>query len=88
MDKLSLQVGQVLRVLLRVCFIGLQTQISFTGFNSGIQSFLWCVLSIALSVASTPIASYSVASSLYSVLLVVLTIVHFDGTSIHSIHTG
>jgi len=44
-----------------------------------------CVLSIALSVASVLIASYSVASSLYAVLPIVLTIMRFDGTSIHSL---
>jgi len=67
-------------------------QISFTGFNRklyghGIQSFLLCAWSIALSITCVPIASYSVAMSLYAVLPVVLTIVHFDGTSILSLHT-
>jgi len=52
------------------------------------QSFLLCVLSIALSVASVPITSYSVASSLHTVLTVALTIMHFDGTSIHSLHNS
>jgi len=64
----------------------------FTDFNGklyghGMQSFLLCDLSVALSVTSVPIASYSVASSLYAVLSVVLTIVHFDSTSILSLHT-
>lgn len=49
-------------------------------------SLFLCVLGIALSVASVPIASNSVASSIYVVLLTVLTIVHFDGTSIDSLH--
>jgi len=47
------------------------------------QSFLLCVLSVALGVASVLIASYSVA---YAVLSVALTIVHFDGTSILFLH--
>ena len=65
---------QVLRVL-----IG-----NFTGMEYGL---FFCVLSIALSVTSVPIASCSVASSLYAVLLpVALTIVHFDSTYIHSLH--
>jgi len=56
-------------------------RLGFTAFyrllyGHGIQSFLFCV----------PIASYSVASSSCVVLLVTLTIVHFDGASIHSIH--
>jgi hypothetical protein len=46
-----------------------------------------CVLAIALSVASVPTANYSLASSLYADLPIVLTIVHFDGTSILSLHT-
>ena len=54
----------------------------------GIQSFLLCVLGIALSVASVPITSHSVASSLYDALPVALTIVHFDGSSIHFLHTS
>ena len=62
----------------------------FTGlirklYGHGILSFLLCALSIALSVASILIASYSVASSLYAIS-VVLTIVHFGGTSILSLH--
>jgi len=66
------------------CFTGgLRTQISFAGlikelYGHGIQSFLLCVWGIALSVASVPIASHSVASSLYAVLPVILTIVHFE----------
>jgi len=60
---------------------GLRTWISFTGMEYSL--FLLCVLSIA----SVPIASYSVASSSYAVLPVALTIVHFDGTLIYSLHT-
>jgi uncharacterized membrane protein len=80
-----------LRMLLRVSLTVLQTRMSFTGFYSklyghGIQSFLLCVLSIALSVTSVPTTNSLVASSLYAVLLIVLTIVHFDGTSILSLH--
>jgi len=73
------------------CFTGgLRARIGFTGFNRksyghGILFFLLCVLDIASSVALVPIASYSVASSLYATLPVALTIMHFDGTSIHSL---
>jgi len=52
-------------------------------YGYGIQSFLLCVLGIALSVAVVPIAGYYVASRLYAVL----PIVHFDSTSILSLHT-
>ena len=45
------------------------------------------ILDIALSVASVPIAGYSMVSSLYAVLPTALIIVHFDGTSILSLHT-
>jgi len=48
--------------------------------------FLLCVLSISLSVAPVFIANYSVAPSLHAVLSVALTIMHFDGTSILSLH--
>jgi len=63
----------------------------FTDFKSflygyGIQSLLLCVLSIELSAATVPIATYSVASNLYAVLPIALTIVHFHGTSILSLH--
>jgi hypothetical protein len=83
--------GQVFMDSFAVCFTGLWMQIRFTGFNRklyghGIQSFLLCVLSIALSIASTPIASYSMASSLYAALPIALMIVRFDGTSILSLH--
>jgi len=66
-------------------------RLGFTGFNRehyghGTQSFLLCVLSIAPSVVFVPIASYSVASSLCAALPVALTIVHFDGTFILSLH--
>jgi hypothetical protein len=44
-------------------------------------------LTIALSVASAPTTHYSLALSLHADLPVVLTIVHFDGTSILSLHT-
>jgi hypothetical protein len=40
-----------------------------------------------MSVPSVPIADYSVALSLYAVLPIALAIVHFDGTSILSLHT-
>jgi len=53
-----------------------------------VQPFLLCALSIALSVASVHIASYSVALSLYTVLSVALTTVHFDGTFILSLHSN
>jgi len=51
-------------------------------------SLFYCVLSIALNVASVLIASYSVGPSLYAVLPVAITIMHFNGTSIslHNIH--
>jgi len=55
-------------------------------YGHGIQPILLCVLGIALGVASVPIASYSVASSLCAALPVALTIVYFDGISIHSLH--
>jgi hypothetical protein len=48
---------------------------------------LLCVLRIVPSLTTVSTASYSVASSLYAVLPIVLTIVHFDGTSILSLHT-
>jgi len=72
--------------------VGLRTHISFTDFNRklygyGIQAFLLCVLSIALSVTSVLIADCSVASNLCAVLPVALTIVHFDGKPIHSLHS-
>ena len=87
-----LQVGQALRTLLRVCFTVLQTEQCFTGFYTGflyrygIQSILLGVLTIALSVASTPTVDYFLASSLYVDLSIVLTIVHFNSTSILSLH--
>jgi len=64
---------------------------SFTDFyrklyGHGIQSFLLCVLSISMSVPSVLTAGYSVALSLYGVLPITLTIVHFDGTPILSLH--
>jgi hypothetical protein len=79
-------------MLLRVCFTALRIWISFTDFcrklyGHGIQSFLLGVLSIAISVPSAPTAGCSVALSLYAVLPIALTIVHFDGTSILSLHT-
>jgi hypothetical protein len=43
-------------------------------------------LTTALSVTSTP--DYLLASSLYAALPIVLTIVHFDGTSILSLHNS
>ena len=55
-------------------------------YGHGIQSFLLCALSIALSVAFVLIASYSMASSLHAVLPITLTIMHFDGTSLHPLH--
>jgi len=55
-------------------------------YGHRIQLFLLYVLSIVSSVASVPIASYSVASSLYATLPATLTTVHFGGTSIHSLH--
>jgi hypothetical protein len=45
------------------------------------------VLAIALSVASAPTVGYSPALSLDAPLPIVLTIVHFGGTSILSLHT-
>jgi len=63
-------------------------QIIFYGLDGhGIQSFLWSVWSIALSVAPVPIASYPVASNLY-VLPIVRTVVQLDGTSILSLHSS
>ena len=56
-------------------------------YGHGIQSSLMCVLGLALSVASVLIARYSVALSLYAALTVAPTTVHFDGTSIHSLHS-
>jgi hypothetical protein len=75
---------------LQVCFTALGIWISFTDFyrklyGHGIQSFLLGVLSIAMSVPSVPTADYSVALSLYAVLPIALTIVHFDGTPILSL---
>jgi hypothetical protein len=46
-----------------------------------------CILTIALGVVSALTDDYSLALSLYADLLIVLTIVHFDGTSILSLHT-
>ena len=63
--------GSVLRVL-----IG-----SFTDMEYGL---FFCVF--ALNVASVLIASYSVASSLYAVVPFALMIVHFNSTSILSLH--
>jgi hypothetical protein len=79
-------------MLLRVSFTVLRTQISFTGFNRelyehGIQSFLLCVLGIVVSVTSALTTDFLVVSSLYAVLPIALTIVHFDGTPILSLHT-
>jgi hypothetical protein len=51
------------------------------------QSFLLRVLTIVLSVASAPTVDYSVVLSRYAVLPIVLTIMHFDDTSILSLHT-
>jgi hypothetical protein len=48
--------------------------------------FFWCVLSIAFTVASVPTSDYSVALSLHAALPIALTIVHFDGTLILSLH--
>jgi hypothetical protein len=45
-------------------------------------------LTIALSVASAPTTDCSLALSLHTDLPVVLTIVHFDGTSILSLHNS
>jgi len=83
--------GRFLRILLRIVLRVYGRRSVSRVFNRklyehGIQSYFVCVLSIALSVASVTITSYSVASSLYAVLLTVLIIVHFDGTSIHSLH--
>jgi hypothetical protein len=78
-------------MLLRVCFTALRTWINFTDFyrkfyGHGIQFFLLGVLSIAMSVPSVPTAGYSVTLSLYAVPPIALTIVHFDGASILSLH--
>jgi len=62
-------------------------QIEIEIYGCGIQSFLLYVLGIALSVASVPTASYSVASSLYASLHFALITMPFDGTSIHFLHT-
>jgi hypothetical protein len=61
----------------------------YTGFlyGHGIQSILLCVLTVALSIASAPTTDCSLALSLHADLPVVLTIVHFNGTSILSLHT-
>jgi uncharacterized membrane protein len=74
-------------------FIVLWTWINFTGFyrkfyGHGIQSLLLCVLSIALSVTSVPTTDSFVVLGLYAVLPIALTIVHFDGISILSLHTS
>jgi hypothetical protein len=84
---------KVLQTLLQVSFTVLQTQISFTGFfrklyEHGIQSFLLCVLNIALNVTSVTTTDSFVVLGLYAVLPIALTIVHFDGTSILSLHTS
>lgn len=55
-------------------------------YGYGIHSLPLCVSSNALGVTSISIASYSVISSLYSGLPIVLMIVHSDGTSFLSIH--
>jgi hypothetical protein len=73
-------------------FAVLRTQISFTGFyrklyGHGIQSFLLCVLSIVPSVTSLHTTDSFVVLGLYAVLPIALTIVHFGGTSILSLHT-
>jgi hypothetical protein len=57
-------------------------------YGYGIQSILLRVLTVALSVASAPTVDYSPALSLHADLPVVLTIVHFDGTSILSLHNS
>jgi hypothetical protein len=78
------------------CFYGcltvLRTWINFTDFyrklyGHGIQSFLLCVLSVAMSAPYDPTAGYSMALSLYAALPITLTIVHFDDTPILSLHT-
>jgi hypothetical protein len=79
-------------MLLRVCFTVLRIWTSFTDFyrklyRHGIQSFLLCVLSIAMSVPSVPTAGCSVALSLCAVLPIALMIVNSDGTPILSLHT-
>jgi uncharacterized membrane protein len=56
-------------------------------YGYGLQSILLFVLSITLSVASAPTVGYSLALSLDAALPIVLTIVHFGGTSILSLHT-
>jgi hypothetical protein len=69
----------------------LRKWISFTDYYRklyvhGIQFFFLCVLSIAMSVSSAPTAGCSVGLSLYAALPIALTIVHFDGTPILSLH--
>jgi hypothetical protein len=86
-----LRVGYVFYGCFYGCVTVLQTWIILTDFyrklyGHGIQSFLLCVLSIAMSVPSVPTAGCSVALSLYTVLPIALTIVHSDGTSILSLH--
>jgi hypothetical protein len=54
-------------------------------YGHGIKSILLCVLTIALSIAST--TDCSLALSLHVDLPVALTIVHFNGTYILSLHT-
>jgi hypothetical protein len=78
-------------MLLQVCFTVLRIWISFADFyrklyGHGIQSFLLCVLSIAMSVPSVLAAGCSVALSLYAVLPIAVTIVYSDGTPILSLH--
>jgi hypothetical protein len=51
------------------------------------QSILLCVLTVALSVAFAPTVDYSLALSLCANLPIVLTIVHFNGTSSLSLHS-
>jgi hypothetical protein len=57
-------------------------------YGYGIQSILLCILTIALSVVPAPTDDDSLALSLYADLPIVLTIVHFDGTSILSLHSS
>jgi hypothetical protein len=56
-------------------------------YGHGMQSILLCVLIIALGIASASTTYCSLALSLHADLPVALTIVHFDGTSILSLHS-
>jgi hypothetical protein len=80
--------------LLQMLFTGSFTVLrvlrgSFVDMEYGL--FFLCVLNCALSVTLVPTTDSSVGLSMYAVLSIALTIVHFDSTpslSLHNIQSG